>query len=79
MNSAWYEGFPYDGPSLYLAGQQPDYSALHAVGQTSSSQLLDQALRCADEQQSSDCSCGSSPDRWTTRKRPATENNGEPR
>ncbi|XP_077503054.1 hepatocyte nuclear factor 4 isoform X2 [Amblyomma americanum] len=63
MNAGRYENFAYEGPPLYFGGQQPDYAPPQPP--VAQPVVLDRAsLRGADEQQSSDCSCGSSPDRW---------------
>ncbi|XP_037555405.1 hepatocyte nuclear factor 4-gamma-like isoform X2 [Dermacentor silvarum] len=73
-----YESYAYEGPPLYFTGQQEDYAPLHSIGQPL---VLDRAAlkRRADEQPSSDCSCGSSPDRWARGRPPAAarENDSE--
>ncbi|KAM7282849.1 hypothetical protein ISCGN_000078, partial [Ixodes scapularis] len=77
MNSSRYESYAFDGPSLYLTGQQQqqDVGSLHSIVQASPLVFDHGTLRVADEQQSSDCSGGSSPDRWAaSQTRQAKEN-----
>ncbi|XP_029836973.1 hepatocyte nuclear factor 4-gamma isoform X2 [Ixodes scapularis] len=80
MNSSRYESYAFDGPSLYLTGQQQqqDVGSLHSIVQASPLVFDHGTLRVADEQQSSDCSGGSSPDRWAaSQTRQAKENDSE--
>lgn len=78
MNSSRYESYAYDGSSLYLTGQQQDVDSLHPIVQALPLVFDHGTLRAADEQQSSDCSGGSSPDRWaTSQTRQAKENDSE--
>ncbi|CAN7992023.1 unnamed protein product, partial [Ixodes hexagonus] len=79
MNSSRYESYAYDGPSLYLTGQQQqqDVGSLHSIVQASPLVYDHGTLRVADEQQSSDCSGGSSPDRWVASQTRQAKENGE--
>ncbi|KAH6944212.1 hypothetical protein HPB50_002342 [Hyalomma asiaticum] len=71
-----YENYTYEGPPLYAASQQADYALLQSIGQPLAVEVR---KRKADEQQSSDCSCGSSPECWARGRQPkATRENGEP-
>lgn len=79
MNSSRYESYAFDGPSLYLTGQQQqqDVGSLHSIVQASPLVFDHGTLRVADEQQSSDCSGGSSPDRWAASQTRQAKENGE--
>lgn len=79
MNSGRYGNYAYDGPSLYIGGgyQQQDYRSLHSIVQAPPLVTDHAALCVADEQQSSDCSGGSSPDRWAASQNRQAKENGE--
>ncbi|XP_075733368.1 hepatocyte nuclear factor 4 isoform X2 [Rhipicephalus microplus] len=75
-SSGRYESYAYESPALYATGQQADYTVLQSVGQPLA---VERAVRKRkpDEQQSSDCSCGSSPDCWARGPKAARENDSE--
>lgn len=74
MNSCRFENYAYDGASLF----PPEYGTLHPIAHGSPLAVEQDVLRIADEQQSSDGSSESSPDRWgPLRKRQAKENDPE--